>query len=331
MAAQFKNRSEPQDLRRIVLFFNGLLTSYRQRLEMTRIPLGVSFRARWPGRGPQARVSKTEIDSSWHSSPVSLQTKLPADRPALLVSVRDGDEALAALAGGCDILDIKDPTRGALGRASRETVREIISHVRAESCQTPVTVALGELIEWDPSRFDPARELMDGIAACKVGLAGMAGLRTWQTRFEQAVAAIQSSANAPPRMVAVAYADVEQANSPGIEEILDCAVQDSFSGLLVDTWSKAHGRLFDCLPERELSAIIDQCHQAGLWIAMAGRLNFSDVSRLKQWPVDVIAVRSAACLAGERLSRIDTERVRTLRREIASLPDSMTHGQTVMR
>ena len=33
----------------------------------------------------------------------------------LLVSVSDGDEAAAALAGGADIIDAKDPVAGPLG------------------------------------------------------------------------------------------------------------------------------------------------------------------------------------------------------------------------
>ena len=37
--------------------------------------------------------------------------------PGLLVSVRSGAEAEAALAGGADLIDVKEPTRGALGRA----------------------------------------------------------------------------------------------------------------------------------------------------------------------------------------------------------------------
>ena len=36
----------------------------------------------------------------------------------LLVSVRSRQEAAAALAGGADIIDIKEPSQGSLGRAA---------------------------------------------------------------------------------------------------------------------------------------------------------------------------------------------------------------------
>ena len=37
--------------------------------------------------------------------------------PALLVSVRDAAEAGNAVAGGAALIDVKEPARGALGRA----------------------------------------------------------------------------------------------------------------------------------------------------------------------------------------------------------------------
>ena len=42
--------------------------------------------------------------------------------PQLLVSVRSAGEAVDALAGGCQILDVKDPSRGSLGRADDSVV-----------------------------------------------------------------------------------------------------------------------------------------------------------------------------------------------------------------
>jgi len=37
------------------------------------------------------------------------------DTPGLLVSVRSADEVDDALAGGADLIDVKEPSRGALG------------------------------------------------------------------------------------------------------------------------------------------------------------------------------------------------------------------------
>ena len=43
----------------------------------------------------------------------------------LLVSVRNAEEAAAALAGGADVIDAKDPAAGALGPVPVQVFREI--------------------------------------------------------------------------------------------------------------------------------------------------------------------------------------------------------------
>ena len=54
----------------------------------------------------------------------------------LLVSVRDADEAEAALRGGAALIDVKEPRHGSLGRASaeqwRERGRQVAGRVPAE-------------------------------------------------------------------------------------------------------------------------------------------------------------------------------------------------------
>src|SRR5437773_9115409 len=59
----------------------------------------------------------------------------------LLVSVTCAAEALAALAGGADLIDAKDPLAGALGAVSADVLREIYAVV---ADRRPVTAALGD-------------------------------------------------------------------------------------------------------------------------------------------------------------------------------------------
>ena len=62
----------------------------------------------------------------------------------LLVSVRDAMEARAALHGGADLIDIKEPRAGSLGSAEVGTWREICEVVATAK---PLSVALGELLD----------------------------------------------------------------------------------------------------------------------------------------------------------------------------------------
>ena len=60
----------------------------------------------------------------------------------LLVSVVSADEARRAIAGGADIVDVKDPREGALGAPSPRVLSEV---VRAVGPAAPVSAALGDL------------------------------------------------------------------------------------------------------------------------------------------------------------------------------------------
>ena len=59
-------------------------------------------------------------------------------RVRLLISVRDAAEARSAIAGGTDVIDVKEPSRGPLGRADDRVVREVVDTVRAaRACPGP--------------------------------------------------------------------------------------------------------------------------------------------------------------------------------------------------
>jgi (5-formylfuran-3-yl)methyl phosphate synthase len=60
----------------------------------------------------------------------------------LLVSVRSASEVGAALAGGADIIDAKEPRHGSLGAVSRRTLASITAVVPPEC---PLSIALGDL------------------------------------------------------------------------------------------------------------------------------------------------------------------------------------------
>src|SRR5437879_5820555 len=89
----------------------------------------------------------------------------------LLVSVRSVAEAEAALLGGADLIDVKEPERGALGRAKGATIAAVLRRI---SRRRPVSAALGELADFS-CPYPGA-----GLAYVKSGLAGCLGRAGWQ-------------------------------------------------------------------------------------------------------------------------------------------------------
>ena len=220
--------------------------------------------------------------------------------PKLLVSVRDSAEATAALAGGADLIDVKEPKRGSLGRAD---VATIVAVVRAVGGRTPVSAALGELREWP--LVGAAAEIPDDVGFVKWGLSGLS-----DRRWDQALFA--ASRLLPfAQMVVVAYADWARAEAPRPADVAAVIVQAPWKILLIDTWIKDGSTLLDWLSTDELSRMIQQCRDAGKRVALAGSLSAAEIDRLRDVRPDWFAVRGAVCEGG-REGSVSEVRVREL-------------------
>jgi uncharacterized protein (UPF0264 family) len=237
----------------------------------------------------------------------------------LLVSVRSATEALAAVAGGAAIIDVKEPLHGALGRASTEVWRDVRSVVPK---RVPVSVALGELNEW----FIPgAPERIPGagtaIAYVKLGLSDAEpGWREQWRMLRNRLAAMDSPS---PAWVAVVYADWQKACAPDPNEVIcEALAVEECHGVLIDTWDKSAPSPLD-LSWREMT---DRVRDRGRFLALAGRIDVAAIERLAPLQPDIIAVRGAACIGGDRQSAVEGERVARLA-ELASWVGG--HGRAV--
>lgn len=228
-------------------------------------------------------------------------------RPRLLVSVRSTLEACRAIAGGADVLDIKEPSRGSLGMADPTVIEQIARELSKSHPSIPLSVALGELQDWEGRGEIPL--LPDGVTFSKLGLSHAALSSDWKERWRRLRQEFDARRNRPLSWVAVAYADAGRAGSPSLESILQGAIDTGCRGLLIDTWCKSSGTLFDCLTLLELQCLRNGCRQAGLFFAVAGRVSSDGLSLLHSVEPDLIAIRSAACARGDRCDTIDSARV----------------------
>ena len=214
----------------------------------------------------------------------------------LLVSVRSAAEARAALAGGADLIDVKEPARGPLGRADARVWREVRAAVPAD---VPVSVALGELTEWlaaPPPRPD---EFL-GLSFRKLGLAGA------DARALRELPEVRRQPGPP--WIAVAYSDWHAAAAPDPDAVLEAAIRDGCAGVLVDTWRKTVA----CPPDDTWRPWIASARRAGLIVAVAGGLDEHAIAARAGWEPDYFAVRGAACGGGDRVGSVDPARVARL-------------------
>ena len=225
----------------------------------------------------------------------------------LLISVRDGAEAAAAIKGGADLVDAKEPASGALGAVTPHALAEI--H-QAVGRTRPVTAALGDAssegeIEQLAFAFATA-----GTAFVKVGFAGISDRRRVRTLLRAAVNGARS-ASTTCSVIAVAYADSDAADNLPFHQLNTVAAYEGAAGVLIDTADK-HG---PALPQLiNFSALQHWCleaHAGRLLVAAAGRLTPQDLPLVRDAGVDIVGFRGAACDGG-RTGRISCEKVATL-------------------
>jgi uncharacterized protein (UPF0264 family) len=224
--------------------------------------------------------------------------------PKLLVSVRNVEEALAALAGGADWIDLKEPDRGALGAVDAATAGDVVACVAGRA---PVSAAGGELTDWS---VESSRGLLGvrGLSYLKMGLANCRRL-DWRSSLRRVQQEITYN---DMQLVAVIYADDLAADSPRAEEIVEFAGDAECLWVLVDTFDKAGGALDEHLSPTELRTLLESVRRSGRRTVVAGSLTHESIAALPMELVNMVAVRGAAC-EGSRRGMVCEERVAMLR------------------
>jgi len=239
--------------------------------------------------------------------------------------------------GGADIVDVKEPLNGSLGRASAEALYSIGDVLADLPCAMPckdpgsfisseslqLSVALGEVTEW----FAPAAILAEEFRAViqrlrpaflKLGLADMMTSAGTSDDWKQAWQYVRHVLPGPHAWVAVAYADHERAKSPAVNEVLHEAIACGCQVLLIDTNVKDGSTLLDWLNEQQLQQLRQATRAAGMQLALAGRVTEELLPTLFAVNPDIIGVRGAVCDHGQRTATVCELRVHAFRAALQS-------------
>lgn len=225
----------------------------------------------------------------------------------LLASVMTVAEAKAALAGGADIIDLKDPRRGALGALSAPTIREAVTAIAG---RRPVSATLGDLpMEPGTVGAAAARTAALGVDFVKVGLFPGGDL-------DGCLAHLSRLAAQGGRLVAVLFAD----RAPDLA-LLPRLRDSGFAGAMLDTADKRAGGLRAHLDDAALQAFVRRGRDCGLLTGLAGSLGRDDVPALLPLQPDYLGFRGALTLAG-RTSGLDRTALAAVRAEVRATGDA---------
>ena len=230
----------------------------------------------------------------------------------LLVSPVNVSEALAAIRGGADILDIKNPAEGSLGANFPWVIAEIR---RAVPPNIPISAAIGDFPNLPGSAALAAfGALRAGANIIKIGLKGAKEVEGATYLLKQVVKAVKGASDSA-KVVACSYGDFRRAKTIDPVFLPRIASEAGAEVAMVDTAIKDGRPLTDFLSMAELGALIDDARSRGLGVALAGSLGYEEVKILKRLKPDVIGVRGAVCEGRDRKNgKISEELVRKLKK-----------------
>jgi len=227
----------------------------------------------------------------------------------LLVSPMNVEEARAALFGGADILDVKNPKEGSLGANFPWAIREVAN---LASGRVPISATIGDL------DYKPGTSSLAALGAAVSGAdyikAGLLGIKTMQQAEEMLNAIVKAvkDLDLDKKVVAAAYSDYQRVNSISPLILPEIAKRTGADVVMVDTAIKDGRSTFDFLHQIDLRNFIDSAHSNELEVAIAGTLGFQHLELLKRLQPDIIGVRGIVC-GGDRRSSIKAELVKKLK------------------
>ncbi|GAB6056308.1 (5-formylfuran-3-yl)methyl phosphate synthase [Methanobacterium movens] len=233
----------------------------------------------------------------------------------LLISPINTQEALEAIEGGADIIDVKNPKEGSLGANFPWIIQEVREMTPEDMM---VSATLGD-VPYKPGTVSLAAmgALVSGADYIKVGLYGTSNYDEALEVMENVVKTIRKNS---PQAVVVAsgYADAHRVDAVDPMEIPKVAADSGADLAMVDTAVKDGKTLLDFMDMDQLQKFVSEIHDYGLKSALAGSVKKEQLKPLYDIGCDVVGIRGAACTGGDRNSgKIHRSAVRELKEMIA--------------
>lgn len=228
----------------------------------------------------------------------------------LLVSVGDYGEAQEALAGGADIIDLKNPRESSLGASSPWITQEVCRRIGS---QVPLSASLGDFPNLPGSAaLACLGAVWCGVSYVKIGLFG--------SRTEEEVLIVLKAlkrsveiSGKQTKIIATAYGDFSLLQTIPPYLLPEVASEAGIDGCMIDTFRKDGTDLFVYQSPGEIKFFVQQCKSRGLLVALAGSLSLEHFPLLATIGADIIGVRGAACSRKNRLAGVSRQRVARLK------------------
>jgi uncharacterized protein (UPF0264 family) len=235
----------------------------------------------------------------------------------LLVSVKNKEEAHEAVQGGGHIIDVKNPDEGALGANFPWVIRQVREVVPRN---IEVSATIGDLPNLPgASSLAALGATVSGVDYVKASLYGVKSASQASYLLKEVCRATKDQ-NKATKVIAAGYADYNEIGCINPLEIPEIVHAVGADGAMIDVNIKNRGGLFQYFSDDQLLKFVEESHEYGLTVSLAGSIEKKDFGRVYNLGADIVGVRRAVCQDKDRLKgSVQRKAVQELIDEIKSL------------
>lgn len=229
---------------------------------------------------------------------------ITAHAPQLLISVTTIEEAKIALDNGADVIDLKDPSAGALGALPIANIQAIVAYVSAYSSQKLTSATIGDLPMLPELLVEQvARLAATNVDIVKVGFFEVADYQPCLDALHLIIA------QAGVKLIAVLFAEY-----PYPAGLIAAIKQAGFIGVMLDTADKNGLTLIDYYAEQSRDNFAKIVFNHGLQLGLAGSLKLQHIATLKAMQPTYIGFRGGVCEGSQRTRMLNAEKISAIRK-----------------
>jgi len=224
----------------------------------------------------------------------------------MLASVNSLQEAQLALDAEVDIIDLKQPSKGALGALEIDLIKTIVTAINGVC---PISATIGDLPMQPDSVFKAVDDMVNtGVDYVKIGffpdgdwLATLQKLHSHTDLWQQQRTGL----------IAVLFADTQ----PDLT-ILSTLKNSGFKGVMLDTMDKQKGSLTQVMAPVTITQFVNLTRQHQLLCGLAGSLKADDIAKLMPLNPDYLGFRGALCNQHNRTAQLSQSAVIKIKQAI---------------
>jgi len=211
-----------------------------------------------------------------------------------MVSVQNVDEALQALKGDADIVDVKNLQEALVGSAEPQVVADVLEAIPAKRHGSVTLGVVPNQAGTVAMSVYTARIL--NATSVKVGFMNS----TYDDALGVLLACKRALVGSETKLIGALFADNGENEALDVSHLINLCQESECDGFLIDTLAKDGRNLFDFIPESQLHELVIAGKEAGMSTALSGHLKISDLDELARINPDIVGVRGAVCTKGNR-------------------------------